>query len=65
MAQYKKRLKLRVLDILVLVEDPEDIRDLINKIVKINNQIYQREHANKSHIRQILVKRAPQQAPRQ
>ena len=40
MAQYKKGLKSKVLDILVLVEDPEDIRDLIDKVVKINNRIY-------------------------
>ena len=40
MAQYKKGLKLKVLDVLVLMEDPKDIRDLINKVVKINNKIY-------------------------
>ena len=40
MAQYKKGLKLKVLNILVMVEDPKDIKDLINKIVKINNRIY-------------------------
>jgi len=43
MAQYKKGLKVKVLDALVLVEDSEDIRDLIDKVVKINNRIYQRE----------------------
>ena len=40
MAQYRKGLKSKVLDVLVLVEDPEDIRDLIDKVVKINNRIY-------------------------
>ena len=40
MAQYKKGLKLKVLDALVLVEDPDNIRDLINKVIKINNRIY-------------------------
>ena len=40
MAQYKKGLKLKVLDVLVLVEDPENMRDLINKVVKIDNRIY-------------------------
>ena len=38
--QYKKGLKSKVLDTLVLVEDPKDIKDLINKVVKINNRIY-------------------------
>ena len=40
MAQYKKGLKVKILNILVLVKDPEDIRDLIDKVVKINNRIY-------------------------
>jgi len=43
MSQYKKELKSKVLDALVLIEDPENIRELIDKIVKINNRIYQRE----------------------
>ena len=42
-AQYKKGLKAKVLDILILVEDLEDIKDLIDKVVKINNRIYQKE----------------------
>ena len=40
MAQYKKKLKSKMLDTLVLVEDPDNIRDLIDKMVKINNRIY-------------------------
>ena len=43
MSQYKKGLKSKVLDALVLVEDFKNIRELINKVVKINNRIYQRE----------------------
>jgi len=54
-----------VLDALVLIEDSKNIQELINKVVKINNKIYQREQANRGHIRQIPVKRAPQQAARQ
>ena len=65
MSQYKKGLKSKVLDALVLVEDLKNMRELINKVVKINNRIYQREQANRENIRQILVKRAPQQAARQ
>ena len=60
MSQYKKGLKSKVLDALVLMEDPENIWELINKVVKINNRIYQREQANKGHIRQNSVQRAPQ-----
>jgi len=40
MAQYKKGLKAKVLNALVLVEDLKDIKDLIDKVVKINNKIY-------------------------
>ena len=40
MAQYKKELKSKGLDTLVMVEDLKGIKDLINKVVKINNRIY-------------------------
>jgi len=53
--QYKKGLKSKVLDALVLIKDPKNMQELINKIVKIDNRIYQREWANKSHIRQSPV----------
>ena len=65
MAQYRKGLKTKVLNALILVEDPKDMKDLIDKIIKINNCIYQREQANKGNIRQIPVQKAPQQALRQ
>jgi len=54
-----------VLDALVLVEDPKNMRELIDKVVKINNRIYQREQVNRKNIKQILVKKASQQAARQ
>ena len=47
------------------MEDPKNIQELIDKIVKINNRIYQREQANKSHIKQTPVQQAPQQALKQ
>ena len=40
MSQYKKRLKTKVLDALILMEDPKNIKELIDKVVKINNKIY-------------------------
>ena len=43
MSQYKKGLKSKVLDALVLVEDPKNMQELINKVVKIDNRIYQRK----------------------
>ena len=65
MAQYKKGLKLKMLDMLVLVKDPKDIRDLINKVVKIDNRIYQREQANKGCDKHIPMHKSPQQTQRQ
>ena len=40
MSQYKKGLKSKVLNALVLVEDSENIQELIDKVVKIDNRIY-------------------------
>jgi len=60
MSQYKKGLKLKVLNALILIEDFKNMWELIDKVVKINNRIYQREQANRGNIRQILVKKAPQ-----
>ena len=54
-----------MLDVLVLIEDPKNMQELINKIVKIDNRIYQRKQANRENIRQILIKKAPQQAAKQ
>jgi len=65
MSQYKKGLKSKVLDALVLIEDPENMWELIDKVIKIDNRIYQREWANRGNIRQILMKKAPQQAVKQ
>jgi len=54
-----------MLNALVLIEDPKNMWKLINKVVKINNRIYQRKQANKKNIKQIPVKKSPQQAARQ
>jgi len=59
MAQYKKELKSKILNALVMVEDLKDIRDLINKIVRINNRTYQKEWANKGHNKHVPMHKAP------
>ena len=51
MAQYKKGLKLKMLNVLVFVKNPKNMKKLINKVVKINNRIYQHKRANKGHNR--------------
>ena len=40
MSQYKKGLKTKILNALVFIEDPKNIQELIDKVVKINNRIY-------------------------
>ena len=40
MSQYKKGLKSKVLNALVLIEDFKNMQELINKVVKIDNRIY-------------------------
>ena len=40
MALYQKGLKVKVQDILILIEDADTIKELINQAVKINNRIY-------------------------
>jgi len=58
-------LKSKVLNVLVLVEDLKDIRDLIDKVVEINNRIYQRERANKRHDKNVQRHKSLQQTLRQ
>jgi len=40
MAQYLEGLKLKILDMLILINDPDTMRELINKMVQIDNRIY-------------------------
>ena len=40
MALYWKGLKAEVQDIIILIEDADSIKELINQVVKVDNQIY-------------------------
>jgi len=40
MAQYLEGLKPKVLDVLILMNNPNTIKELINKVVQIDNRIY-------------------------
>ena len=51
MAQYKQGLKAKVQDVIILIEDAETLRELIDQLIKINNRIYQREQAKKGQDR--------------
>jgi len=64
-AQYKKGLKSKVLNVLVLVEDLNNIKDLIDKMIKINNRIYQQKQANKGHNKHVPMHKSPQQTLKQ
>jgi len=39
-AQYKQGLKAKVQDIIILIEDIDTLRELIDQLIKINNRIY-------------------------
>jgi len=40
MAQYKQGLKAKVQDAIILMEDTDTLRELIDQLIKINNRIY-------------------------
>ena len=45
---------------LILIENTENIRTLINQAIKIDYRIYQQERANKANIKIIPVYKVPQ-----
>jgi hypothetical protein len=51
MAQYKQGLKAKVQDAIILMEDADTLRELIDQAIKIDNRIYQREQAKKGQDR--------------
>ena len=59
MAKYYRGLKLKVQNVLILIEDIEDIRSLINQAIKIDIRIYQRERASKGSNITMPMHRAP------
>ena len=58
MLQYQNGLKLKVQDALILKDNLKDIKELINRAIKIDNRIYQYENAKKT--REKLVQRTLQ-----
>ena len=56
--KYYQGLKLKVQDILILIEDTDSIINFIKQVIKINNRIFQRERANKSNNKTIPVYKA-------
>ena len=47
MAQYKQGLKAEVQNVIILIEDSKDIRELIKQAIKVDNKIYQSKRARK------------------
>ena len=61
MAKYRRGLKSKVQDALILMEDAEDMRTLIDQAIRIDNRIFQREKASKIGSNRVTpVHRAPQ-----
>jgi hypothetical protein len=61
MAKYRRGLKSKVQDALILMEDAEDMRSLIDQAIKIDTRIYQRERASKGSNMTTPAHRAPRQ----
>ena len=47
MVQYRQGLKAEVQNIIILIKDPKDIRELIKQVIKVNNRIYQSKRAKR------------------
>ena len=41
MVQYRQGLKAEVQNIIISIEDPKDIKELIKQTIKVDNRIYQ------------------------
>ena len=47
MAWYRQGLKAEVQNVIILIEDPKDIKELIKWTIKVNNRIYQSKKAKR------------------
>ena len=47
MVQYKQRLKAKVQNIIILMEDPNNIKKLIKQAIKVDNRIYQNKRVRR------------------
>ena len=47
MVQYRQGLKLGVQNIIILIEDLKDIKELIKQTIKVDNRIYQSKKAKR------------------
>ena len=63
MAQCRQRLKAEVQNIIILIENPKDIKELIKQAIKVNNRIYQSKRAKRelSKLLQIYKSQVPKQ----
>ena len=60
-AWYRQGLKAEVQNMIILIEDPKDIKELIKQAIKVNNKIYQSKKAKKelSRLPQVYKSQAP------
>ena len=45
MVQYRQGLKAEVQNIIILIKNPNDMRELIKQVIKVDNKIYQSKRA--------------------
>ncbi len=62
-AKYKQRLKSKIQNALIYIQDTKSMKDLIDQTVKINNRIYHQEKFNKTQTK--TTQKSPQKAPNQ
>ena len=47
MVQYRQGLKAEVQNVIISIEDPNNIKELIKQAIKVNNKIYQSKKAKR------------------
>ena len=53
MVQYRQGLKAEVQNIIILIKDFKDIRELIKQTIKVDNRIYQSKRARREPSRSL------------
>ena len=63
MVWYRQRLKTEVQNVIILMENLKDIKELIKQVIKVNNRIYQSKRARREpgKLLQIYKLQAPKQ----
>ena len=61
MAQYRRGLKAKVQTTMIPMDDPSDMRDLIEQAIRVDNRLYQSEKSGRTQQGPVHAKRTQQQ----